>query len=146
MFYETRSLRGLCLGLYSVPPPETTDLLTGLGDLIPRPPLHPLEELSSIRLLTSQLVAQLAFLSDTLHMARQSSIAANRRLRVAKEACAEWKEELEMAERGRRWIEEGDWVSRCSKREAAGVCVEVMEGFEKACLGAEQRMKAITTV
>ena len=79
-------------------------------------------------------------------MTRQSSIAANRKLRVVREACAEWRGELEMAERGRKWIEEGDWVGKCSRREAAGVCGEVMEGFERVCLGVEKDMKAMLTV
>ncbi|KAF8471840.1 hypothetical protein BDZ91DRAFT_653362 [Kalaharituber pfeilii] len=148
MYNESRTLRDLSLSLHSsaLPLPDTSDLLTSLIDLIPRPPIHPLNELSSLRSVTAQLVAQLAFLSDTLHMARQSSIAANRKLRVAREACAEWKGELEMAERGRRWIEDGDWVGKCSRREAAGVCGEVMEGFERVCVGVEKEMKAMLTV
>ena len=76
-------------------------------------------------------------------MARQSSIAANRKLRVVREVCAEWKGELEAAERGRKYIDEGDWVGKCRRREAAGVCGEVMEGFERLCLGVEKDMQAM---
>ena len=78
-------------------------------------------------------------------MARQSSIAANRKLRVAREVCAEWKGELEVAEQGRKYIDEGDWVGKCSRREASGVCREVMEGFEKFCVGMEKDMHAMLT-
>ncbi|KAF8422425.1 hypothetical protein EV426DRAFT_535166, partial [Tirmania nivea] len=148
MYNETRSLRELSFGLHwSHPPPEeTADLLTDLIDLVPRPPLEPFHELLSLRLLTVQLVSQLSFISDSLHMVRQSSNAATRKLRVAREACAEWKGELEAAERGRKYIDEGDWVGKCSRREAAGVCVEVMEGFEKFCLGVEKDMQAMLMV
>lgn len=79
-------------------------------------------------------------------MARQSSIAANRKLRVAREACAEWKRELELAEQGRKYIDEGDWVGKCSRREASVVCKDVMQGFEGFCSGIEKDMQAMLTV
>jgi len=148
MLNESKSLRELSVGLHlsNPPPEETADLLTDLLKLAPAPQMEPFYELSSLNLLTAQLVSQLSLISDSLHMARQSSTAANRKLRIAREACAEWKGELEAAERGRKYIDEGDWVGKCSRREAAGVCVEVMEGFEKFCLGMEKDMQAMLTV
>ncbi|RPB21681.1 hypothetical protein L211DRAFT_790102, partial [Terfezia boudieri ATCC MYA-4762] len=145
---EARSLQKLTVGLYSsnAPPEETADILSDLFKLVPTPQMEPFHELSSLRLLTSQLISQLSLISDSLHMARQSSIAANRKLRVAREVCAEWKGELEAAERGRKYIDEGDWVGKCSRREAARVCVEVMEGFESFCLGMEKDMQTMIEV
>lgn len=144
MTHQTRTLRDLTFSISSacLPAEDTSDLLLLLLDMIPRPTLQPLAELGSLRALTISLVTQLAFLSDSLHMARQSSITASRKLRVAREACADWKHELEAIEKARRWIEDGDWDARCRKREAAGVCAEVTGGFEDVCRGFEERLKA----
>ncbi|KAG0134485.1 hypothetical protein HOY82DRAFT_553910 [Tuber indicum] len=145
MIHQARTLRTLALSInYSSVPPDddTLDLLLPLIDLIPRPAFGALTELASLHALTFSLVSQLSFLSDTLHMARQSSIAANRKLRVAREACADWKSELEQVERSRRWIEDGDWDAKCRNRNAANVCAEVTGGFEDVCRGFEERLKA----
>lgn len=144
MTHQARTLRDLSLSINSacLPADDTSDLLLPLLDLIPRPTPQPLAELNNLHALTISLVSQLAFLSDSLHMARQSSIAANRKLRVAREACADWKHELEAVEKARRWIEDGDWDARCRRREAAGVCAEVTGGFEDVCRGFEERLKA----
>lgn len=74
-------------------------------------------------------------------MSRQSSIAANRKLRIATEACAEWKAELKREERCRRAIEEGEWDRRIREREASRTCGEVVGGFEEVCRGMEERMR-----
>lgn len=144
MTHQARTIRDLSLSINSAYPPaeDTSDLLLSLLDLIPRPSPQPLAELSNLHSLTLSLVSQLSFLSDSLHMARQSSIAATRKLRVAREACADWKHELEAVEKAKRWIEDGDWEARCKRREAAGVCAEVTGGFEDVCKGFEERLKA----
>ncbi|KAI5793131.1 hypothetical protein EDC01DRAFT_594013, partial [Geopyxis carbonaria] len=145
MLHQTRTLRDLAYQINaSAAPPadETAELLLGLIELIPRPAEQLLTELSTIHALTLSLVSQLSFLSDSLHMARQSSMAASRKLRVAKEACADWKHELETVEKARRWIEDGDWDARCRRREAAVVCKEVTGGFEDVCRGFEEKLRA----
>jgi hypothetical protein len=149
MLHQTRTLRDLSFSLnsyssssFSLPPPETADLLISLIDAIPRPTLQPLTELNALHNLTLSLISQLSFLSDSLHMARQSSIAANRKLRVAKEACADWRQELDMVEKAKRWIEDGDWDGRCRRREAAVVCRDVTSGFEDVCRGFEEQLRA----
>ncbi|KAL7276961.1 hypothetical protein RUND412_000055 [Rhizina undulata] len=144
MMRQTRMLRDLSFAISSstLPPDDTSDLLLSLIDLIPRPTLQPLSELTTLHSLSLSLISQLSFISDSLHMARQSSIAATRKLRVAKEACADWKNELEAVEKARRWIEEGDWEGRCRRREAAGVCAEVTGGFEDVCNRFEERLRA----
>lgn len=149
MIHQARTIRNLALSinLSNVSPDDdTSDLLLPLIDLIPRPASSALNELASLHALTLSLVSQLSFLSDTLHMARQSSIAANRKLRVAKEACADWKSELEQVERSRRWIEDGDWDAKCRNRSAANVCAEVTGGFEDVCKGFEERLRAQSVV
>ena len=122
--------------------PKLAELVIALIDIIPRPAEVALYELHVLQETTTQLIAQLSFLSDSLHMARQSTIAAGRKLRVAKEACAEWKGQLDAAEKGERWIEEGDWVGKCSRREAAKVCQDVLRGFESTCGGMDKQMES----
>ncbi|RPB04776.1 hypothetical protein L873DRAFT_1728970 [Choiromyces venosus 120613-1] len=144
IFHQAHTLRNLSLSINvsNLPPDDTLDLILPLIDLIPRPASSALAELASLHAHTISLVSQLSFLSDTLHMVRQSSIAANRKLRVSKEACADWKSELEQIERSRRWIEDGDWDAKCRNRNAANVCAEVTGGFEDVCRGFEERLKA----
>ena len=144
MVHQTRTLHYLGFAInwmgLGPPPAETAELLRGLGELIPRPSLEPLAELAALHSLTLELAGQLSVLSDSLHMARQSSIAAHRRLRVAREACSEWRSEVEMVERAHRWIEDGDWDARCQRRDAAVVCRDVTSGFEAFCRGYEEKL------
>lgn len=79
-------------------------------------------------------------------MARQSSIAANRKLRSAREACAEWKADLKSVEQSRLWIERGNWDEKCRKREAGKACGEVVQGFEMVCRGFEKRMRELEQI
>ncbi|CUS07651.1 unnamed protein product [Tuber aestivum] len=149
MIYQARTLRNLSLGVNLSDAPlddDTLDLLLPLIDLMPRPASGALTELASLHALTLSLTSQLSFLSDTLHMVRQSSIAANRKLRVAKEACADWKSELERVERSRRWIEDGDWDAKCRNRNAASVCSQVTDEFEDVCRGFEESLRAQAVV
>ncbi|KAF8545425.1 hypothetical protein BDD12DRAFT_811735 [Trichophaea hybrida] len=145
MWHQTRTLRelGFAINSASLPPPETADLLISLIDLIPRPTIQPLAELSNLSNLTLSLANQLSLMSDSLHMARQSSIAAHRKLRVAKEACADWRNEIEMVEKARRWIEDGDWDAKCERRDAAVVCRDVTCGFEDFCKGYEEKLRLL---
>lgn len=146
LLHTTTHLRDLTFSLapHSLPPPDTADLLTDLLDLIPRPSILPLSELSTLRALTDDLMDQLSILGDSLHMARQSSITASRRLRLAKEAAAEWRMEVEMVEKARAWIEEGGWEVKLRKREAASVCQEVLRGFGETCEGMEEKLKGLS--
>ncbi|TGZ81601.1 hypothetical protein EX30DRAFT_340481 [Ascodesmis nigricans] len=143
----TTHLRDLTFTLtpHSLPSSETSDLLLSLLPLIPRPSLLPLTELTALRTLTDELLDQLSILGDSLHMARQSSITASRRLRLAKEAAAEWRGEVEMVEKARNWIEEGGWEGRLQKREAAGVCSEVLKGFGETCGKMEEKLRGLVT-
>ncbi|KAI5820270.1 hypothetical protein BZA77DRAFT_224274, partial [Pyronema omphalodes] len=143
MLRQTRILRELGFGItsFSLPREDTELFMTEMMDNVPQPPLEPLADLRELSQATLSLASQLSFLADSLHMARQSAVIANRKLRAAKEACADWKHETEEVEKARRWIEDGDWDRRLERREAAGICGEVMRGFEGFCKGIEERVK-----
>ncbi|KAF3910035.1 hypothetical protein AA313_de0208811 [Arthrobotrys entomopaga] len=122
---------------------ETTPIFTTLLSTVPTPTIQPLRDLQTLHSLTSQLISHLAGLSDAIHMFRQQSNAASRKLRGAKEAVREWKLEVETVEQARKWIDEGDWDRRLGRREAAGVCREVMGGFEDMIRGMERRIEGL---
>ncbi|KAF3921943.1 hypothetical protein ABW20_dc0102428 [Dactylellina cionopaga] len=121
----------------------TTPLFNTLMSTVPTPTIQPLRDLQSLHSLTAQLTAHFAALSDAIHMFRQQSNAASRKLRGAKEAVREWKLEVETVEQARRWIDDGDWDRRLGRREAAGVCREVMGGFEDVIKNMERRIEGL---
>ena len=89
---------------------------------------------------TIDLLSTLSYLSDTLHMTRQTTTLAARRLRAAREAVETLRREMEEAEEGRRWLETGRWERKLREREAARVCGEVVGGFEEVCAGWRDRL------
>ncbi|PWW79368.1 hypothetical protein C7212DRAFT_355391 [Tuber magnatum] len=132
---HTRTLRNLSLGVNLANAPlddDTLDLLLLIIDLVLRPASSALAELASLHTLTLtlSLASRLSFLSDSLHMMRQSSMAANQKL------------QLERVERSRRWIGDGDWDAKCRNRTATNVCSEVTGEFEDVCRGNEGTLRA----
>lgn len=75
-------------------------------------------------------------------MSRQTTTMATRRLRSAKEIVAEMRREEELKEEGERWLTRGNWGERLEKRECAGVCGDVIGGFEEVCNGWRERLLA----
>ncbi|KAI2781797.1 hypothetical protein F4815DRAFT_75510 [Daldinia loculata] len=148
--HQTRQIHNLTFPLLSPlvqpPDPDTIDsllpLLTSVSDEMPRPATSALNSLSALHSVTSDLVQTLNYLSDTLHMSRQTTTTATRRLRMAKEMVAEIKREEELKEEGERWLTKGNWGERLQKRECAGVCREVVGGFEEVCNGWRARLLA----
>ncbi|EFQ26146.1 hypothetical protein CGRA01v4_14622 [Colletotrichum graminicola] len=146
--HQTRQLHNLTFPLLSplVPPPdsETIDellpLLIELSESMPRPTTKAYDSLTALHTLTSDLVQSLNYLSDTLHMSRQTTTTATRRLKSAKELVAEIKREEELREEGERWLNRGNWSERLAKRECAGVCGDVVGGFEEVCNGWRARL------
>ncbi|OLN97471.1 hypothetical protein CCHL11_01220 [Colletotrichum chlorophyti] len=146
--HQTRQLHNLTFPLLSplVPPPdaETIDellpLLIELSESMPRPTTKAYDSLTALHTLTSDLVQSLNYLSDTLHMSRQTTTTATRRLKSAKELVAEIKREEELREEGERWLTRGNWSEKLRKRECAGVCGEVVGGFEEVCNGWRARL------
>ncbi|KAK6071826.1 hypothetical protein SCUP234_09541 [Seiridium cupressi] len=139
--HQTRQLHNLTFPLLSplVLPPdaETVDdllpLLVSLSDDMPRPTTSAYTSLAALHTVTSDLVQTLNYLSDTLHMSRQTTTTATRRLKSAKEMVAEMKREEELKEEGERWLTRGNWGERLEKRECASVCRDVVGGFEEVC-------------
>lgn len=139
--HQTRILTSLTSTLFSplsLPPdPETIDVLLPLIsstlELLPQAPTAPLYALSSLTHSTRDLLQTFSYLSDSLHMSRQSTGVATRRLKSVREQVVEWRKETEMREEGVRWIEKGGWDRRLEGREAGRVCGDVVGGFEEIC-------------
>ncbi|SPJ85526.1 uncharacterized protein FTOL_11307 [Fusarium torulosum] len=148
--HQARQIHNLSFSLLSPlvapPDPETIDdlipLLLNLSDAMPRPSTSAFNSLTSLHSLTTELVQNLNYLSDTLHMSRQTTTMATRRLKSAKEIVAEMRKEEELREEGERWLTRGNWSERLEKRECAGVCGDVIGGFEEVCNGWRERLLA----
>lgn len=148
--HQTRQLHSLTYPLLSplAPPPDadTVDdvvpLLLSLSDAMPRPSTSAFNSLAALHSVTAELIQTLSYLSDTLHMSRQTTSTATRKLKSAKELVAEMRREDELREEGELWLSRGNWGERLQKRECAGVCGEVIGGFEDVCNGWRQRLLA----
>ncbi|MCJ1455082.1 hypothetical protein MMC28_005436 [Mycoblastus sanguinarius] len=145
--HQTRTLLSLAhpfLSPLAAPPdPEfIDDILPLLAPLltIPKPSLQPLSSIHGLRSSTADLLSTLTYLSDTLHMTRQTTSLASRRLRAAREMVVEMKREADAREEGMRWVEKGDWEERLKGRECARVCGDVVGGFEEVCAGWRERL------
>lgn len=117
-------------------------MLASLADQMPRPSTAACQSLGALHGVTNDLVSTLNYLSDTLHMARQTTNTATRRLRSAKELVAELRRDEELREEGERWLARGNWNERLKQRECAHVCGDVVGGFEKVCDGWRARLLA----
>jgi hypothetical protein len=148
--HQTRQLHNLTFPLLSPlvtpPDPETIEsllpLLLSLSETMPRPTTTAYSSLTALHTLTSDLVQTLNYLSDTLHMSRQTTTTAARRLKSAKELVAEMKREDELRQEGEQWLTRGNWGERLRKRECAGVCGDVVGGFEEVCNSWRARLLA----
>ncbi|KAK4645565.1 hypothetical protein QC761_202630 [Podospora bellae-mahoneyi] len=146
--HQNRQMHNLSFPLLSplVAPPdpeaieELLPMLISLSELMPRPSTTALQSLSSLHSLTTDLVNTLNYLSDTIHMSRQTTNIATRRLKSAKDLVAEIKHDEELREEGERWLAKGKWGERLERRECANVCGEVVGGFEKVCEGWRERL------
>lgn len=138
---QSRTLSTLAHPLISPlsPPPTPEDieellpLLESLIRDLPTPMPQPLASLHSLHASTAELTSTLTYLSDTLHMTRQTTSLATRRLRSATEMVVEIRREAEAREEGIRWLEKGNWEKRLAGRECARVCGDVIGGFEEVC-------------
>ncbi|KAL2133114.1 hypothetical protein VTI74DRAFT_2916 [Chaetomium olivicolor] len=146
--HQTRLLHNLTFPLLSplVAPPseETIDsllpMLLSLSDFMPRPSTSALQSLSHLQTITADLVQTLNYLSDTLHMSRQTTTTATRRLKSARDLVAEMRREEELREEGERWLTKGNWGERLERRECEKVCGEVVGGFEAVCDSWRERL------
>lgn len=141
LLHQTRLLQSLAYPLFSplvMPPDEEfiddlMPLLLTLNESMPRPTTAAFTSLTQLHSLTADLVQTLNYLSDTLHMSRQTTTTATRRLRSARELVAEMRKEEDAREEGERWLKRGNWSERLGARECAGVCGDVVGGFEEVC-------------
>jgi hypothetical protein len=148
--HQTRLLHSLTYPLFSpltMPPDEEfidelLPVLVSLADLMPRPTATAMTSLTQLHSLTVDLMQTLNYLSDTLHMSRQTTTTATRRLKSARELVAEMRRDEEAREEGERWLRRGNWSERLGNRECAGVCGDVVGGFEEVCNGWRARLVA----
>lgn len=139
--HQTRQLHNLTFPLLNPlaqpPDAETIDSLlpelTALQEMMPRPSQAAFASIMGLQNLTNDLVQTLSYLSDTLHMSRQTTTTATRRLKSAKELVAELKRDEELRDEGERWLARGNWGERLEKRECASVCGDIVGGFEEVC-------------
>jgi len=148
--HQTRQVHSLSLPILSpmAPTPdseaieELIPLLVALSEEMPRPSTAALDSLATLHSHTAELVQTLNYLADTLHMSRQTTSTAARRLKSAKELVADMRREEELREEGERWLTKGNWGERLQNRECAGVCGDVVGGFEEVCNGWRERLLA----
>ena len=130
--------------LLGPPDPDLVDdvlpLFASLLAELPIPTSQPLSSLHSLHASTSELTAILTYLSDTLHMTRQTTALASRRLRSATELVVDMRKEAEARDQAVRWLERGNWAERIADRECARVCGDVLGGFEKTCNAWRERL------
>ncbi|ELR05981.1 hypothetical protein GMDG_01942 [Pseudogymnoascus destructans 20631-21] len=148
LMHQTRTLHSLTYPLISpmnAPLDEESieellPLLVGLGEAMPRPDVGSLVALTGLHGVTGELIEKLGGVGDSLHMSRQTTSVAARRLREAKEMVEDLRKEEERREEGERWLRRGGWGDRLGKRECARVCGEVVGGFEEVCEGWRRRL------
>ncbi|ODA75771.1 hypothetical protein RJ55_08727 [Drechmeria coniospora] len=148
--HQTRQLQRLSFPilspLASAPDIDTIDklvpLLLSLSECMPRPWTSAFNSLTALHCITSDLIQTLNYVSDSLHMSRQTTATATRRLRSVREIVTEIRRDEELREQGERWLTRGNWGDRLQKRECAGVCGEVMGGFEDVCNDWRMRLLA----
>ncbi|ROT34812.1 hypothetical protein SODALDRAFT_329462 [Sodiomyces alkalinus F11] len=146
--HQTRQMQSLTFPILSplVPPPhpdvldDLLPLFVELSECMPRPATQAYDSLTALHSLTSDLIGNLRYLSDTLHMCRQTTTIAARRLKSAKDLVAELKRESDLRKEGELWLSRGNWSERLQKRECASVCGEVVGGFEELCNGWRTRL------
>jgi hypothetical protein len=117
-------------------------LLVTLSESMPRPTTAALISLTQLHSLTADLVQTINYLTDTLHMSRQTTTTATRRLKSTRELVAEMRKEEDAREEGERWLKRGNWSERLGKRECAGLCGDVVGGFEEVCNNWRARLVA----
>ena len=148
--HQTRTMHSLTFALLSpLAPPPAPELIASLLPLLadatmamPQPTSAALSSLSQLSSLTAELIQTLDHLADTLHMSRQTTTAATRKLKSARDLVDALRRDADQAEAGVRWIERGDWGARLARRDCGGLCRDVVGGFEEVCQGWRDRLAA----
>ncbi|RKF59578.1 hypothetical protein GcM3_173015 [Golovinomyces cichoracearum] len=150
ILHQTRVLQSLAYPLFSplaIPLDEELinelmPILIKTSESIPRPSMAAFNSLAKLHSLTTDLIQNLNCLSDTLHMSRQTTTTASRRLRSARELVAEMRKEEEARIEGESWLKLHNWPDRLHNRECARVCGDVLDGFDEVCNGWRARLIA----
>ena len=130
----------------SVPPaPDEIDtllpLLATTLELLPLPIPRAISSVHNLHSSAIDLIGTLSTLADNLHMFRQTSSLASRRLKAAKDIVDELRKEADLREEGMRWVEKGNWDARLSNRECGAICGDVVDGFRVVCDGWEETIR-----
>lgn len=150
IIHQTRQLQSLAYPLFlpaSIPPDEDfinelLPLLLTVSESMPRPTTVAFNSLTQLHTSTVDVIQTLNSLSDSLYMSRQTTTTATRRLRSVTELVKEMRKEEDEREEGERWLKRHNWGERLGKRECAGVCGDVVGGFEEVCNGWRARLVA----
>lgn len=108
-------------------------LLASTIELLPPPEPRVISLFHSLHSSAADLIGTLSTLADSLHMLRQTTSLASRKLRAAKDTVDEFRRESQMRDDGIRWLEEGNWDTRLSNRECGTICGDVVDGFKNTC-------------
>ncbi|KAL8765136.1 MAG: hypothetical protein Q9209_007694 [Squamulea sp. 1 TL-2023] len=119
---------------------EILTLIVATLELVPQLNARSISAIHNLHSSTAKLISTLSVLADNLHMLRQTTSLASRRLKAAKEAVHELRLEAGAREEGIQWVERGNWNRRLSSRECRTICKDVVGGFEEVC---EQWEKSI---
>ncbi|KAI4262826.1 MAG: hypothetical protein L6R42_002008, partial [Xanthoria sp. 1 TBL-2021] len=102
-------------------------------ELVPRFNPRAVLAIHSLHSSALELISTLSVLADSLHMIRQTTSFASRRLKAAKDAVEELRMEAGVRDEGIRWVERGNWDQRLSNRECGNICEDVVGGFREVC-------------
>lgn len=145
-----RSLQSLSYFLFSPQPnqhfmdeDEYDELQLSLSNALvalPQPTVEALSSLDKLHRISKESISSLSSLSDSLHMSRQVTTEAARRLKSAIEMVHQMSQELCLADEGRVRIDSGNWNQRLADREAATACRDIVSSFEATCDNWRQRL------
>ncbi|KAL8886960.1 MAG: hypothetical protein Q9205_002033 [Flavoplaca limonia] len=149
LMHQTRIIQTLSAQLmspFTFPPSfdEVEDmlpLLVATLELVPRSNPGAALAIKSLHLSALDLISTLSVLADSLHMIRQTTSSASRRLKAAKDAIKELKIETELWEAGIKWVEKGNWDQRLSNRQCGNICEDLVGGFNEVCEWWEQSIR-----
>ncbi|KAL8882258.1 MAG: hypothetical protein Q9198_000712, partial [Flavoplaca austrocitrina] len=116
-------------------------LLVATLELVPRSNPRAALAIKSLHLSALDLISTLSVLADSLHMIRQTTSSASRRLKAVKDAIKELKIETELWEAGIKWVEQGNWDQRLSNRQCGNICENLVGGFNEVCEWWEQSIR-----
>ncbi|KAL8702383.1 MAG: hypothetical protein Q9201_004449 [Fulgogasparrea decipioides] len=139
--HQTRLIQTLSHHLFSpFSIPLTSDeidvllpMLTSTLELLLQPNHRTVSALRSLHSSSIDLISNLSMLADSLHMIRQTTSLASRKLKAAKETVDQIRKEANVRDEGIRWVEKGNWDHRLRNRECGTICGDVLDGFRLAC-------------